>query len=85
MSVTNLFILISAICILTPAQYYKESSLAGFIILILYSLHEIFIVYRARSSGREEDKEVAERSLLFDYIMILLLLRYIYLLITREW
>lgn len=85
MSATNLFILISAICILTPLQYYKESTLVGFIILILYSLHEIFIVYRARSSGREEDKEVAERSLLFDYIMILLLLRYFYMFITREW
>ena len=85
MSATKLFILISAICILTPLQYYKVSTLAGFIILILYELHEIFIVYRARSSGREEDKEVAERSLLFDYIMILLLLRYFYIFITREW
>lgn len=85
MSATTLFILISAICILTPLEYYKESSLAGFIILILYALHEIFIVYRARSSGKEENKEVAERSLFFDYIMILILLRYIYILITREW
>lgn len=85
MSATKLFILISAICILTPLQYYKESTLAGFIILILYALHEIFTVYRARSSGRKEDKEVAERSLLFDYIMILILLRYFYIFITREW
>lgn len=85
MTVTQLFILIAAVGLLMTLQYAKESALAGIILLLLYVLQEIFKVHRARSGRREKDKEVAVCGPLYDYIMVLIMLHYIYILISREW